>query len=673
MRAQQIGDGLGASKSGRAARWQLGVWWKGLSEPDRAAVWWWLGTFGVSVLTILGLGTHSGTGLKLYESQSSMIVGLSVGWLALAVISFATISATLARFSWKRWRREGRQGLWRILWGETGRPVVFAWIGTIFIFGVVVWIISGYVPGGLPTRGSSGWEIVGVTVDRLALAIGAIATAIAALVYHVQKRNDEVASLALQEGIHREEQFRLWSESLKERMEGPATWRVLGDLAKRDSNLSDSILRVAQHSIDQYAFEVCVKKECTTRRGVTEPCDRHPMQSRIGKDPAACLVEVLRLGHGTSGIDHDRPVELGRQGVEILRDLNLGSLPAASSPRVDLSALRPGVTTPLTLAVHGSAGSGEALAASGTILPRAVPTGAVLTCEVRRGSGVHWGPPMDLDHVEIAGTVRLTVGNPGSGSLTTECVLRKWTLTGTLELSVFSGARVRFEDCSFAGGTIVLDSSRLHDVKIEATYGSSEADANHAVLGTLKTPGVLELTASTIDLGSGVGAPVLESNMAPFIDASDNSTISLLLAEDQSVPGVAIGPDSNVLLVAKGSLSLETVDAKRDKSDGPVIRPEAGRLLDVKLSGVRGMDREAQNGIRLELMQISAPHTWVKVEFSEGSSYTLAVNPIGVAKLEASIEVSTVGQVGEVALVANDDDESAKVMGILPTVLNRIG
>ena len=111
MRAQQIGDGLGASKSGRAARWQLGVWWKGLSEPDRAAVWWWLGTFGVSVLTILGLGTHSGTGLKLYESQSSMIVGLSVGWLALAVISFATISATLARFSWKRWRREGRQGL----------------------------------------------------------------------------------------------------------------------------------------------------------------------------------------------------------------------------------------------------------------------------------------------------------------------------------------------------------------------------------------------------------------------------------------------------------------------------------------------------------------------------------------------------------------------------------
>lgn len=71
--------------------------------------------------------------------------------------------------------------------------------------------------------------------------------------------------------------------------------------------------------------------------------------------------------------------------------------------------------------------------------------------------------------------------------------------------------------------------------------------------------------------------------------------------------------------------------------------------------------------------EISAPHTWVKVEFSEGSSYTLAVNPIGVAKLEASIEVSTVGQVGEVALVANDDDESAKVMGILPTVLNRIG
>lgn len=683
MSGQQVDDSLGAPMDGGAAKqWSLRRWWKSLSNPVRVATWWWLGTLGVSIAIIVGAGTHSGTGLKLYDNQSSTVIGIPAVWLILAVVLSATIVGVLAYLYRKRPRGVDRQGLWSILSGPTGRPVLFAWLGTIPISIVVIWIIAGYVPDGMPVRGNFGWEVVGVPVDRLALGVGAIATAIAALVYHVQRRNDEAKRLRLQEGMHREEQFRLWSESLTDRTEGPATWRVLEDLGMRDAHLRNSILRVAQHSIDQYAYEVCVKTECLKGRpswvrklpGEADPCGRHPMQTRMGLDPAICLAEVLRDPMAIGVSDPGRPIEVGRDGVEILRELDLGSLPGASFPKLDLSALRPGPARSLTFVVVPGATDGDSTGPlESLVLPRVVPEGAEVSCETQ-GAGIDWGPTRDGDRIEVGGKVRLCVGRAGSGPSGDECVLRRWTLTGTLELTVRDGARVRFQDCSFGGGsTIVLQSTHLHNVNIVSKRGHPSAKLNASDAtprGSVRILGELKMTKSTFDLGNDSRAPILSEDNVPFVEVSDGSELTLVLGEDRTVPGVMLGLRSSATFATTGNVSFKSIDSREEVSMlGPLgsIGGSSRPSINIEASG-RPDDADNGNGVEVTFMQIAAANSQVNLKFSESTRYSLDVNTAGIERLRGRVNVSTEGNVRRVSVVASAEERS-RVVAVDETLL----
>ncbi len=242
---------------------------------------------------------------------------MSWGLVVLGVVAIATAVSVLVyrvqrreneawpRRIWRWWRSRAKN-FWRIITSETGVAVLSAWVLTLLAFVPLIGILGKIL--GMPVYDSSTLTIVGISLDRVALGVGAIATAVSALVYNVQRREDETAERQfreemhrkdqfLREGMHREEQFRLWAEPLRDRTEGPATWEVLTVLGTQDSRLKGSIMRVASHAIEQYAYDPCIRAGCAgVSRGKAESptnADRERVAEKSeggetsGADPAA--------------------------------------------------------------------------------------------------------------------------------------------------------------------------------------------------------------------------------------------------------------------------------------------------------------------------------------------------------------------------------------------------
>lgn len=179
--------------------------------------------------------------------------------------------------------------LFRVLKSDTGRPVVQAWVIVFVVFGVglvLIWV--GMT--GVQFYDSDTAQVVGLPVDRIVLTVGVFATAIAALVYNVQKNQGDEADFSLRAEMHHAEQFRLWAEPLQDRTESPATWEVLKDLGNSRGGPREPIIRVAVSSLEQYAFEFCLRSDCKNGPTSERPCcEEHPLPARLGEGPATCI------------------------------------------------------------------------------------------------------------------------------------------------------------------------------------------------------------------------------------------------------------------------------------------------------------------------------------------------------------------------------------------------
>ncbi len=375
------------------------------------------------------------------------------------------------------------------------------------------------------------------------------------------------------------------------------------------------------------------------RSAIDEVCVEHPIHPRLGSGPAKCLADVISVSHEMeAGLG---ALLVGRRGSSVLRDLDLGMLPAKSMPRLDLSGLEAGCGTELKVAVLSGVERGKRI-----LLPRAVRDGADLNCDVQARADVLW------EEVDVRGRVTLTVGK---GS---RCTLRSWKVQegAALKIVAHEGARIDLESCDVAGSIELLDTELVN-----TTIRFSRAPRGDGIgaVGAFKLREKLNLVNSTVDLEQSPWAPVLKEEVA--LRLREGAKAVLPLGAEGSV-SLTLDSNSDASLWAHESLNIRSVKSTQGvERVGPVAElacAVGGQWVDGSGAPTPILDAGA-----VAIEEFADAGVDVGVEFAKVAKGQLAVNSAGQGILKRPIVVSSDSLVtAEVLVEAGNPEDVAMVL-----------
>lgn len=259
-----------------------------------------------------------------------------------------------------------------------------------------------------------------------------------------------------------------------------------------------------------------------------------------------------------------------------------------------------------------------------------------------------WMPAGEQQDVQIEGTVHLTVERSAT------CILRRWILTGDLELFVGDGATVEFDECILAGNIQLLNEGVLQGVSISARRSRLGER-----LGVFRPPASLSLKDSTLDFGDLVAAPEVTSEVGLTLTVAA-STVRLSIANESVVQGVTLAEDASVDLQARGGLRVESLEASGDVSE---LAAGESKVLNLLVGDLGG-------SANVELPTSVGSGTTASVEFFDVAAAVLALHGQKVSASEGLIVVKSVGvESGPVSVLIGDRDRRPRVSAADGTTL----